>query len=313
MRHLHHPTPFAANRRWLRHGLFWSLALALMLSAAVASAQSVEIWTRKGGSYAYGRGPSHGGPVLIELGSLKSETVTRQDVQYGGERTFKGISLTTLLDRYKAGKGYDTVLLHFKNRVIVPIPLDGPTLEKLNLFVATEIKVKDTFTANFPSADKVTQWGMVQNRIEFDGNKLVTSSRWHPHVPATAEAEFTPWEFVDSLTGIEFVKSAPYYAQFAVNETGAKDGLGVFKARCQFCHSVQKVGSRRGWDFIEPVAINEWKSPKVLFYHVRYRDPDEVAKGARMPAQPDVQTSEIQALWNWIEALGEEQVKPYKP
>ena len=310
-----HPRPgFGPDRSLtLVRGVLVGLVLAITFSAAVASAQTVELWTRKAGQYAYGRGPAHGGPVLVELGSLPSQTVTRADVQYGDQRTFKGVPLSALLDRYKPGKTNDLALLHFKNRMIVPLPLDSATLEKLDAFVATEVKVKDSFVANLPSADKVTKWGMVQNRIEFDGNKLVVSTHWHPFVPVTAEAEFTPWEFVDSLTGIEFVNSKAYYGQFQVHEASARDGVNVFKGRCEFCHSVQKVGSRRGWDFIEPVAINEWKSPKVLFYHVRYRDPDEVAKGARMPSQPDVQTGEIQTLWNWIEALGEEEVRPYKP
>ena len=73
----------------------------------------------------------------------------------------------------------------------------------------------------------------------------------------------SPWAEVDTLTGIEFVSRAAYYAQFDVDpDPAVKAGEQLSTQSCQFCHGVRQTGAGFGWDFVDPTPVADYRGAR---------------------------------------------------
>ncbi len=288
-----------------------NLLAALLFVAAGAPqppADGIAVWRRPTG----GAKPA---PVIVAWSSLKLEERTSVDVQLGGERTFRGVPLKAVLTMAAQRTGAeDTALLHFKNGMQVPVPLDDAMLTRLDLFVARA--VKDGSGAMVERFDNVVHerspW-MEQRAITFGTNKLVAKSPFHPALGATT-SKFTPWAHVDTLTGIELVNDAAWRRTLRVSDDPrVLQGLGAFEQRCQFCHGVRGTGASHGWDFVKPIPVHTWRDAESLLYHVKFRKLTGAEQGLMMPPQPDATIDEVRALWEWMKAVSATELRPYAP
>ena len=292
--------------------------LVVLLSGAVQAAppapaeppvgQVINLWIRPSGS-------AERKYVAVDLAAKPKKEVTREDIQYPGEKMkYRGVPLRSLLDAMERNGRSDMVLLHFANGMAVPLPIDDLELLKtLDPFVATELQVNNLWISAFPM---VTKKGAEQRDVrplKFGKNKMVVSSVVHPFTSKASQADgFTPFFFGDTLTGIEFVREDEWYKQFDIGRTdGEKAGFAVFKSHCQFCHSAREVGGRYGIDFIQPSPVVERIGVQGLYLHVRYRDRDAPEKGQMMPFFRDVTKDDVTALHAWLTALTTARPVPY--
>jgi mono/diheme cytochrome c family protein len=150
--------------------------------------------------------------------------------------------------------------------------------------------------------------------ITFAGNKIVVAERWHPAVPEGAR-EFSPWDHVDSLVGIELVEAAPYWAQFDVSaEPKVQQGLALVRQTCAFCHGARKIGAKLGWDLVEPYPLYSYRRPDTrLYYHIAYNPWNAAEKGLRMPALKFMTKEDAAAVWQWLKAIAEKPMPAYAP
>jgi len=296
------------------------IVMACLASGSLAAASGgdegryVDLWTRKPGSYADGTNWPKGNQVRFDLDAHLGKAQDRYDFQYGRKYPFRGVLLKDVILSYKAPPEADTVLLHFANRMIVPIPRDESVLDRLGVLVAREVRIGKSWSKKFPSRSKNDPIYSDPRPINFSGNKLVVASAWHPGADKQGQSGFTPWRFSDALTGVEFVNRAAYERQFLVDDSpSTQAGLGEFMGRCAFCHSARQIGSRFGWDFVDPLPTYKQKAPEHLLNHVKYPKWDALERGLMMPAQKDVTSGEIFLLWKWMEAVATKPAKPYAP
>ncbi|MBX7097721.1 MAG: hypothetical protein K1X89_08415 [Myxococcaceae bacterium] len=285
------------------------LAATLALSASLAHASSIAVWT-------HGTGPALPAKALLDLETLPSEVKELADPQYDGERRwYRGVALQAVLERTPPGPGVDLALLHFQNGMVIPVPFQDPAvLKKLGVFVAlaTSYGAPDSgFVDTFEPAAKPGAQKTDRRPLRFDGNKLVVSSAWHPMVTAKASATFNPWRFADSLVAIEYVDEAAWYGQFEVSQA-TRAGAASFRGRCQFCHGARKVGAGYGWDFVEPYPLYKHRQSGSLLLHTKYRELDAAERGLMMPAFAEITAPEVEGLWQWLEAIGTQGLKPYR-
>jgi hypothetical protein len=324
MRHLPLPLPLPFS---VAFGSLASLLLLASLAPAWAGAASppgalppaaapaagrdgIEVWRKEPGS-TKGRLEVR----TIRWQELTLEEVTRDDLQLGARRTFRGAPLKAFLFAAPTTALEDTALLHFRNGAQIPVPLKAEVLDRLNAFVAREVRDPESgrFTGDLGKLVHERAPWMEQRAIVFSGNKLVVSGPWHPSVGATT-TKFSPWAHVDTLVGIEMVSGEAWERQLRVDEDPrALQGLGTYLARCQFCHGVRERGASLGWDFVKPVPLHTWRAPESLLYHVKLKKLDGAERGLLMPPQPDAEIDEIRALWTWMQAVGRRELRPYQP
>jgi mono/diheme cytochrome c family protein len=274
-------------------------------------AQSLEAWTRQPGKYSDEQNPDRKGVLAIDPFQLKLRTKTLEDIQVGQKVSYRGIALATLVKNAKAAAGTDLVLLHFENGMLVPIPIGQ--LGRLDAFLALEVcneRGKNCKNEFEPVSRTAIYLESPDPRpIKFTWNKIVVGSLWHPELPK-GDNDFSPWLYINSLKGIEFANSAAYYQQFA---NGKSTGDQVFRARCQYCHSVRYVGAKMGWDFINPLPIYEKRTPATLTGHVKYEKSMAYKMGTQMPPQKDVEDEEMKRVWEWAREFGRTPVRAYSP
>lgn len=291
-----------------------AMALGFLLFPAAAGAaeppvgQVIKLWVRPSGS-------AERKFIEVDLSAKTKVEVTREDVQYPGEKLkYRGVYLRSLLDAMERNGRSDLVLLHFANGMAVPLPIDDLELFKtLDPFVATELKVNDLWLSTFPMITKQGAETRDVRPLKFGKNKLVVATKVHPFTTKASQDDgFTPFFFCDSLIGIEFVRSNEWYKQFDVGRTdGEKAGFTVFKSHCQYCHSVREVGGRYGIDFIKPNPVVQRIGVQGLYLHVRYRDLDAPEKGQMMPFFRDVTKDDVTALHAWLTLLTNARPVPY--
>lgn len=291
-----------------------AMALGFLLFPAAAGAaeppvgQVIKLWVRPSGS-------AERKFIEVDLSAKPKVEVTREDVQYPGEKLkYRGVYLRSLLDAMERHGRSDLVLLHFANGMAVPLPIDDLELFKtLDPFVATELKVNDLWLSTFPMITKQGAETRDVRPLKFGKNKLVVATKVHPFTTKASQDDgFTPFFFCDSLIGIEFVREAEWYKQFDLGRTdGEKAGFTVFKSHCQYCHSVREVGGRYGIDFIKPNPVVERIGVQGLYLHVRYRDRDAPEKGQMMPFFRDVTKDDVTALHAWLTLLTNARPVPY--
>jgi mono/diheme cytochrome c family protein len=206
------------------------------------------------------------------------------------------------------------VLLHFDNGMSVPLPTDDlELLKRLDPFVATEYEVNGLWLTAFPMVQKAGAEQRDVRPLKFKGNKLVVSSAEYPLTTKAAQADgFSPFRYVGTLTGIEFVRSAEWFKQFDVGTTPQeKAGFEVYKGHCQYCHGIKEKGGAYGPDFVTPAPLVERLGVQELYLHVRYRDRDAPEKGLMMPFFRDVSRDDVSALQAWMQRLGTARPVPY--
>ncbi|MEN9835925.1 MAG: hypothetical protein RL011_2118 [Pseudomonadota bacterium] len=295
-------------------GLGYLLTFTLSATAQTGAVNTLAMWSRKPGNFSDIENPDKSNLKTLDLSKFKLQKRIMRDAQYDRDVTYKGIPLTQVLNSYKPSEHDNMVILHFDNGMAIPLMLDPSVLSRLDPFLALEIcEPKTDCVTSFPSIGKDEVYGLSDDPrpLTFTWNKVVVSKEWHPAVPASKSGIFSPWRHSDSLAGIEFVNATAYYRQFEFDK-GA--GEKVFKARCQFCHSIRNVGAHYGWDYATPLAIYEKRSPEHLLNHVKYPKVQAKKKGLMMPTQDDVTLGEMQALWQWMKAGAKRKtLPPYQP
>ncbi|MBI1946780.1 MAG: cytochrome c [Deltaproteobacteria bacterium] len=285
-----------------------ALLLLLATGAPPPATDGVAVWRRP----ATGAKPA---PVVVGWSSLKLEERTTRDVQLGVERSYRGVTLKALLlAAAQRTPSEDTALLHFKNGMVVPVPLDEATLGRLDLFVARVVKDgTGAFVERFDNVVHERSPWMEQRAITFGTNKLVAKDAFHPGL-AAGTTKFTPWAHVDTLTGVELVNAAALNQTMRVSsDARVLQGLGVFEQRCQYCHGVRGTGASFGWDFVKPIPVHTWRDAESLLYHVKFRKLAGAEQGLLMPPQPDTTIDEVRALWEWMKAVSANELRPYAP
>lgn len=304
---------------WL--GLFL-IAVPVAHATSAKTGQSLEIWLRKPGEYADGTDWPRDHLVTVDLTTKKQTVRTQFDDQYERSVTVRGYDLKSIIADYRkntlsnsrnAGEVVDTVLMHFANKMLIPIGLNSkgasPSIDKMQLFVARQIK-DGSWSEVFPEVVKEDPKYPDPRPLRFDGNKLVVA----PAKGAISSKHLAPWRYADSLVGLEFVNWQAWQQQFLVVDTASvKAGHGEFLERCAPCHGVRRIGARYGWDFVDPLPVIKQKTPETLLAHVKYPKWDALERGLMMPVQKDVTAPEIKNLWSWLEAVANHKPTAYKP
>jgi mono/diheme cytochrome c family protein len=278
---------------------------------------SIDVWVRRPGAPGLGDG-ARDRLRSLNVDDLPLVEANRVDVQYHGAFVYRGIALQAIIQTYAPPAGSDLALLHFSNGMQIPLAFrDAGLMNRLTPFLARGMRLGPKGPMQIGRFPKVSRprSGFVDARpIIFVGNKLVVGDRGHPDVPAAAREVLSPWAEADTLTGIEFVSRAAYYAQFEVDpDPAVKAGQQLFTQSCQFCHGVRQTGAGFGWDFVEPTPIAEHRGARNFFLHVKYKPLDAGARGLRMPALSYMSENDAQSLWLWLKAVAQRPLRPYAP
>lgn len=293
-----------------------SASMGLSTFAAAGECDSIKIWTRKAGDYSGSAENLPDREVTIPLTSLKTKVRRLVDTQYTGEKSFKVQPLEDIIASYKRDGKLDLVLLHFQNKMVVPLSLDESESFKNKIFLATAISTDGKWTSEFPIVVRPDETLRDPRPIRFCGNKLVVTKPFSFRLAGQnmTPKPFTPWRHVDSLVSIEFAEKNAYYAQFDIGKSAqSAEGFQVFKNRCQFCHGVQRVGADLGWDYAGPIPAYEKRPAASLFLHVKYEKVDSFRLGTIMPPQSDIQEHEATVLWQWLKDVAKLKLHPYQP
>lgn len=289
--------------------------LIVALTSGVAHAgTSVEVWTRAPGNHSATKKVRKQDARSIELEGHKATVDKRlQDLQYGKKVLYRGVPLARLL---ADTKGHDLAVLHFGNGAVIPVSTDARVLKRLDALVAVAWKEGDgAWQSAFP--DMHREAGATDPRpLTFAGNKLVVPTEWHPYLKDAKGDGFSPWRWVNHLTGIELTDGDAYFRQFVPKTGGAveKRGLTTYLRNCQYCHSAHDVGADYGGDFLRPFALHTVKSPKDLTDHVTIRKMNARRLGLMMPTQKQIDPDDLGALLKWVEALSKERdLSSYAP
>lgn len=298
-----------------------TLVVTALLAAATAlseeqQCQSIKTWTRRAGDYRGGNEVARLNEASIQLVNLKAKARLLFDAQYQEKKEFKAVSINELLASTEKSSSTNMVLLHFRNKMILPLSVSELGHLKDKIYMATAIKAEKAWTTDFPIVQREDPMWRDPRPIRFCASKIVVPDPWAFRLAGqnTTIKSFSPWQYVDTLVGIEFVNREAYFAQFAVGQSPlANEGFQVFKNRCQFCHGAQQVGASMGWDYAGPIPAYEKRQPDSLLLHVKYEKAEKFSLGTIMPAQSDMQMQESKAMWNWLRDVAKFEVRPYLP
>jgi mono/diheme cytochrome c family protein len=291
----------------------WSLA-----SSGVAAAEpepvvtAIEMWTRTPGQHGREHELARTRVVSMELQRLPSQQGPLRDVQYGGTRTFRYVTLDDLIRAYRPPAESDTALLHFANGMAIPLRFrDAGVMHRLRPAIALAIETGDGWTSAFPPLSRTDAFYFDVRPTRFAGNKLVVADLWHPSLRAGTQEAFSPWRHANALTGVEFVDDAAFLAQFEPSAE-TREGARTYGQVCRFCHGARREGAQFGWDFVDPIPISDYRKKDVsLYYHIKYRVVDATARGLLMPALPFLTERDAADLLAWLRALAAQPLRPY--
>lgn len=287
------------------------LTFLLAPIACYASMLSIDAWTRARGNYSRNVYPTPTQQTKLEADETEFEEIKRYDIQYARDVIVRGIPLSRLVSKYPFKNHSDTIILHFTNGMAIPWPVS----ENLPVFLAKSVKTKTGFSEDFPQLARDIPNQKDPVPLIFSGNKPIVSVAEFPGLDeGKGKKGFSPWKWIESLSGIEFIQREAYFNQFDVTTARiTKDGFKVFETRCHFCHGVRGVGAEYGWDFVRPIPLTSFRSKKGLYSHVSSVPYDALERGRRMPAQPSVTVSESNAVWEWIRAVSTATLRDYLP
>ncbi len=290
------------------------VATCLVASLHAHASGRIELWVRSAGTYGGAATPQFVG-TAVDLADLTPTEIEADDLQFRSREKFRGVPIQELWENFAVPLECDGAVLHFRNGMAVTYPFrDRAVVARLGLFVATAIWEASAESGNWSSSFPTASRGATDSHpVFFEGNKVVSKTRWHPSVRTKAADEFSPWEYIDNLTGVEFVRMSAYWDQFRVGDATATKGLELFRERCNFCHGVRGVGARYGWDYVTPLPVYQQRDPDSLLLHLKYRPLDGSTRGPKMPVFKDATLSEARALHAWMRAVSEHALREYLP
>jgi mono/diheme cytochrome c family protein len=266
----------------------------------------------------------------LDVDRLALTVRSHSDAQYGGTFFFRGVSIAEVIAACAPPATADVALLHFANGMAVPLAFrDERVMARLDPFVARAMSPRrdgDLRAGEFPPRAGLPVGGEVSPTAR---NRLVVNEQPSPDNASSAPSRLSPWDYVDTLVGIEFVDGAAYDAQLEVSgSAAARAGGRLFRESCQYCHAARGVGGNLGWDFIEPDPIysdawfrhfrsmrddeSGYRDPATSLYaHARFRVPGTA--GRLMPALRSLTAADARSLWQWIRAFAARPTPPYTP
>ncbi len=277
-------------------------ALFLESLALAGPSCEIDIWDRKDGNYFNSKKEVIQKKTKLPLTAIKTKKLKQFDPQYGTDGLYTGFFLEDLFNNPQFTLSSSEFLLHFSNRMIVPIQKN----QSIFLAFSKEWKEDSKLVVGLPEIPKPHYKYKDPRPIKFGCNKVVVST--------PLGEKFNPFLHTDSLVGIEGVNLEAYQKQFLPNKVTKAQSAGfeVFLDRCQYCHGLHGVGSSWGWDYVEPLALYKRRDKTSLFYHVSHRPDDATPKGLMMPAQDKVTKAEINDLWEWMAAASTKPLNSYK-
>jgi hypothetical protein len=301
--------------RRLAHRLPTILLLASTLVGADAVAKDakaakvpIELWLRKPVANPTTAGVAvKGNLVTIDLAGLTPDTLTTVDVQYGGEFRYRGMHVRDLIALFKPMPAtVDMLLLHTRNGMIVPVAFEFLRADR-QVFVAVEMYRDKKWRKDFPTSVRATEKD--ERPLNFTGNKLVVGSDWR----ATKNG-FTPWRYVDTLVGIEFVESGAYFEQFRLRPNLQEHaGKAVYLGRCQFCHAIRGFGARLGPELTAVPAVQAKDGAAAIYEKVRVAQSPAASLSHLMPNQSDFTKTDAKDLLDWLKDATAGELGPYAP
>lgn len=280
----------------------------------------IHLWTRANGRFEDHRNHQRVNEKVFDWDKNKLYDAQIYDLQYDQTLKFKGLWLNDVLAAYPPDPQSDMILLHFRNKIMIPVPLSTAEENAIRkrVFVAFRIQADGrNWTTDIPDVVRTNDRNQVVRRLRFDVNKIVVSSPQHPFLESAGgnrARRFSPWRYANDLVGVEFVNQSAWDQQFFAGPGQVAAGQDVFLSRCQYCHSVRGVGSERGWDFAGPVKIYKKRNAESLYYHVKYPKAFAAEYGISMPTQPTFTEKEADDLWEWLRAIAKKKhLEPYVP
>jgi mono/diheme cytochrome c family protein len=270
----------------------------------------IELWT--------GVGQSRTLLERVDLDALPLREVRVRDPQYGAEVRARAIALAEVWGRAAVPSQADLALLRFDNGLQIPLPFRDPLfMQALAPMIARATSTgagglqpgRIADTRRPPTEEDLRP-------LSFHGNKVIVADPQKAPVLPSVRDDLKPWLYADSLFAIELVERVAWEAQLDAG-AATQEGKRVFLGSCRFCHAVRGVGGALGWDFVDPVPIysEEWlkrfkagsdeinpmPARTMLSIHVRHRAP--VGGTRTMPALRGMRLPEVQALWDWLQAI----------
>jgi len=295
--------------------------LAPKASATNNDPAKISIWKRKTGQHSENRVVGKSSVANLPLTGSKGLTVkiaSLTDIHYNKKASYRGVLLADLLRKYQSEhplSSEDGVLLHFQNKMIIPVKLSVALNKRAKVLFAFETRptTKSPWLREFTSVSKKDDLYQDPRPLTFHGNKMALNKKTETYLTSKMNQPFSPWFYANSLVGIEYVNLDAYNKQFDLKgDQQVKSGFKVFVRRCQYCHGIRYVGARYGWDFVEPIPIYKKRLKKDLHYHVKYPKAFALQKGLMMPNQLGFSEKEASDLWYWLKAAAKNQPKSYK-
>lgn len=274
------------------------------VSSSLAKSLSLPYWTRSPGFYADNRQVKKSHPGTLTFKKLK--TLRFKDPHEEKVFSFKGFDLASALLQADKGSPVDTALLHFKNGMAIPVPLNQ--MKPLSLVLAVAVKRSSGWQSHFPDVTKNNPLLRDPRPLVFQGHKLLAHEKLASGI---SDSEFNPFLYADHLIGIEFVHDRAYLAQFPAK--GHSEGLFVFANRCRYCHGIRQVGADYGWDVVKPLPIYKKRDAQSLLYHVKYEKNRALEQGLMMPPQANMTMEQAKALWGFFKEAATKKPLPYRP
>ena len=289
---------------------------SLVVAVPAFAASPINVWVRGVGNYGTTTAdPPKQGLKSIDLDKLPQQQGQRTDTQYGTAAFYRGVALRDVIASYAPPQGTDTVLVHFHNGMIVPLPYrEERAMARLDPLIATgrAATAAGPYSGEFPPVSKAVEGFADIRQVAFSGNKMVVKERWHPDQTEQGMANFTPWAITGSVIGLEFVDGTAYFRQFLPNAE-VRPGFEIFRQNCQFCHGVRKVGASYGWDYATPLPLHTYRSDaQRLYMHIHYRV-EYKQTWQMMPALKHVTEAEAGLLWRWMQAVSGAPITRYTP
>jgi len=284
------------------------LSLVFFYSApAFATKTVVDLWLRTPGTN--GLTDTKSKVISMDMTGLALHELETYDIQYEKTVKVRGMHLRDLISLFKPiPESVDVINLQTKSGMVVPVSI-GRLRQNAEVFVATMIFEQGKWTNKFPESVRIEPGSSQVMPVVFAGAKIVVGKDWR-----ATENGFTPWRYLDTLTGIEFVESSAYADHFSHQDRKrqALQGQVAFLGRCQYCHGVHGVGATRGPDFA--VVIDPKRKDVVDFVYEKVKKPGgKIASFHFMPEQKDFSKSLTRNLVNWVEKSEKGKMGLYKP
>lgn len=287
------------------------LLLAVMFlrpTTAVAEPSVViEMWLKKPGTTTLNA--AKGNLKSLNLVGLKYDELESYDLQYEKQVKVRGFHVRDLLSLYKPmPENVDVLNLVTKNGMIVPISI-ARLRKDVQVFIAIEILRDGKWSRDFPESVRPRENDAKEVPVKFAGNKIVVGKNWR-----ATDTGFTPWRHMDSLSGIEFIESTAYNAQFQnpAKPNSELRGRLAFLAHCQYCHGIGQVGASRAPDLSNLVKALGKDAPEKILAQVRAPGSNGLYPHA-MPAQQDFSAKDAKELAEWLDSVRGAPLAPYEP